>query len=797
MLLLAIFFVSFSTLAYEVLLTRVFSIGQWNHLTFMVISIALFGFGASGTFLSLVDLRQKDWLNHLRSNSSLSILISLYSCCAILSFVTLTKMPLDYFRLPVEPRQSLYLLCAYLVLTLPFFFSGLIISIGYTTEPEKAGFIYFASMAGSACGVVFPVPLLPLLGEGKLIIIASLIPLVLSAIFAKRIANAIKSDNSTRVHRGLHLVAVVLNLGILFLSVFLLDGAGAFTADVRPSQYKALSQILQFPETHINRTSTAIRGRIDLVDSPYIRFAPGISLKYTEPLPSQQAIYTDGDNQFVLYTLDDRSHAGFAKFMLSYCGYHLLPDPEHALLIGIGGGTAIPCAVASGVRQLSIVIQNPTVTELVGKNYRRRVVCQSPREFLSQTPILYDIIHLENWGTSIPGTSALDQDHLLTVDAFMEYCHHLTAKGVFIVSRKLLLPPSDSLRLWGTAYNALKRLGFDHPTDHIAILRNWDTFTLLIGKQVLDAQAVIEFARQRNFDLVFLKGMSSDMANKFNVFDEPYHFQKIAQLAKAYTDGKEMDFFETYLLDVTPRSDRHPFPSKFLKWLNVDLLYKSLGNRFYVLLMSGEVVVSVVFVEALLVTIILLFVPLFLITRRHHKPSIYQVVFFFGVGAGFMFVELFFIKQFILLVGNPVISFIVVISGILIFSSLGGLWVYKKNFRNMRLALTALIGVLILIHSIIDMATPHILRTSAGIRYLIIYVILFPTGFLMGLPFPLGMRYLVGSQVQRAYAWSVNGCASVLTSILSAQIAISFGIPIILICAALSYCLALLVCARH
>ena len=793
MLLLAIFFVSFSTLAYEVLLTRVFSIGQWNHLSFMVISIALFGFGASGTFLSLIDLRQKGWQDHLRSNAALSILVSLYACFAMLSFVALTKMPLDYFRLPVEPTQSLYLLCAYLLLTLPFFFSGLIISIGYTTEPEKAGFIYFVSMAGSACGVVFPVPLLPLLGEGKLIIIASLIPLVLSAVSAK----SIRSVNSAPIHRRLHLVAMVLNLGILFLFVFLFGAAGGCTTDIKPSPYKALSQILQFPKTYVDKTSSTIRGRIDRIKTPYIRFAPGLSLKYTEPLPPQHAVYRDGDNQFVLYNLKDSKQAGFAKFMLSYAGYHLIPDPENALLIETGGGTALPCALASGVPQMSIVIQNPTVAELVRENYRRRVIRQNPREFLSQTPIQYDIIHLENWGTSIPGTSALDQDHLLTIEAFMEYCHHLTAKGVFILSRKLLLPPSDSLRLWGTAYNALKRLGFAHPADHIAMLRNWDTFTLIIGKQIIDTQAVIEFVRQRNFDLVFLKGINSGLANKFNVFDEPYHFHQIAQLAKAYTGGKETVFFETYLLDIAPRSDRHPFPSRFFKWLNVDLLYKSLGSRFYVLLMSGEVVVSVVFAEALLVTIILLLVPLFVITRRHQKPSISQIVFFFGVGAGFMFVELFLIKHFILLLGNPVISFIVVISGILIFSSLGGLWVHKKNIRNLRLTLMSLIGVLILLHSLIYTLTPHLLRTSAGMRYVMIYLILFPTGFLMGLPFPLGMRYLVGSQVQRAYAWSVNGCASVLTSILSAQIAISFGVPTILICAAISYGLALLVCARR
>jgi hypothetical protein len=132
MLLSAIFIVSFSTLAFEVLLTRVFSIGQWNHLSFMVISIALFGFGASGTFLSIIDIRKSRRQTYPVSRVLLAALLSLYTAAAMISFISLNNMPLDYFRLAVEPVQCLYLLAAYLLLSLPFFFSGIIIAIGYT-----------------------------------------------------------------------------------------------------------------------------------------------------------------------------------------------------------------------------------------------------------------------------------------------------------------------------------------------------------------------------------------------------------------------------------------------------------------------------------------------------------------------------------------------------------------------------------------------------------------------------------------------------------------------------------------
>ncbi|MCG7587873.1 hypothetical protein MHN01_19735, partial [Photobacterium sp. OFAV2-7] len=105
----AVFLVSLSSLAFEVLLTRIFSISQWNHLSFMVISIALFGFAASGTVLSILDSRTNNWVRRLATGKATSILVLLYSCSTLVSFMILIKLPLDYFRLPLESIQALYL----------------------------------------------------------------------------------------------------------------------------------------------------------------------------------------------------------------------------------------------------------------------------------------------------------------------------------------------------------------------------------------------------------------------------------------------------------------------------------------------------------------------------------------------------------------------------------------------------------------------------------------------------------------------------------------------------------------
>ena len=60
----------------------------------------------------------------------------------------------------------------------------------------------------------------------------------------------------------------------------------------------------------------------------------------------------------------------------------------------------------------------------------------------------------------------------------------------------------------------------------------------------------------------------------------------------------------------------------------------------------------------------------------------------------------------------------------------------------------------------------------------------------MGIPFTIGMRDLAPDHLQRAYAWAINGCASVLLSIVSAQLALSLGFRSILIGAAIAYAMA-------
>jgi hypothetical protein len=157
-----------------------------------------------------------------------------------------------------------------------------------------------------------------------------------------------------------------------------------------------------------------------------------------------------------------------------------------------------------------------------------------------------------------------------------------------------------------------------------------------------------------------------------------------------------------------------------------------------------------------------------------------------------MFTEMFFIKSYTLLFADPVISFSVVLAGVLIFSSGGGIYSQRIRGKSVQKALLFLIGLLVLTFFCLSPILHKILALPGGIRTVIGILLLFPVGFLAGIPFPVGMRHLLKDPGQRGFAWTVNGCASVLAAIASVEIALSVGIYTILAAAIAFYMLALM-----
>ncbi len=779
----AVFLVSLSTLAFEVLLARVFAVSQWNHLSFLVISVALFGFAASGTVLTT--------LKSTRSAGGdpfpvrwVSYAILLFSASLLAVLLCLNIVPLDYHRLPHQPLQALYLLLLYLAIAVPFFFSGGLVAGAYILLPGRPGTVYWASMSGSALGALLPALLLPFWDEAILMIAAALLPLILPALGAAPRAAAAHRLRSPALPAGVLLAAAA--------GLVLLTPPAAPFKQIKPSEFKFISQVLQCPETRIVETRTTVRGRIDRVESPHLRFAPGLSLKFPGLLPAAQAVFTDGDRPLFLYDTAAPGWPDFARHSLSFTAYALRLQPQKVLVIAGGGGLAIACAAASGAAEIRILHADPSVAQMIGRHYGLEAAAEAARAHLARTQDRFDVIHLENWGATIPGAGALDQDHTLTVEAFSACLRRLTPDGLFTASRRLLLPPADSLRLWSAARRALSAAGVADPERCLAILRSWDSFTLLMAKQPIALAPVLERARSLNFDVVFLPGAGAELVNRYSIFDAPYHYQEHRLLAEAYRAGREEDFFRGYLIDVAPQSDLRPFPDRFLKWTRARELFRALGGRSHVFFFSGEAIVAVVFAEALLVSLGLLLIPLLLIRNRAYRPRAAGLLFFLSIGAGFMFAELFLIYAGIFFLGDPVLSLTLVVAGVLVASGAGGLASQRLDASALRpSALAAVLCVALAAFGLWAAAETLLTLPSAGRCGLMLAAAMAP-GVLMGMLFPLGMRSMAVLPADKAYAWAANGCASVLAAIASAQLAISIGIHAIAAAAILFYLAAAL-----
>lgn len=214
------------------------------------------------------------------------------------------------------------------------------------------------------------------------------------------------------------------------------------------------------------------------------------------------------------------------------------------------------------------------------------------------------------------------------------------------------------------------------------------------------------------------------------------------------------------------------------------------GNRLYTLLLSGEIIIVIVFIEALLIAGLLLMGPLWIVSRHQTKPAITDMLYFAGVGAGFIWVEIFFIHHYTKIFNDPILSFSLVLATVLIASSTGGL-ISQRLRPSLLKPLLAIVSLFLLLMPFwFAPLLETIPRMSSLLDMIIATLLLVPVSILLGVPFPMGMRYLVNSPAHRAYAWATNGSTSVLAAIMASQLAISWGLTSLLVCAVVAYGMA-------
>ncbi len=400
--------VSASALAYEVLLMRLFSIIQWHHFAYMIISLALLGYGVSGTVLAL----SRRWWRHRVGQAFVGGCI-LFGGTSVVCFLLAQRLPFNALELLWDPLQPAWLLLVYLYLLVPFMAAASCICLAFMSFPGCINRVYAADLLGAGLGGLVAIGLLfATTPERALAVLGGLG--LLAAAWAGR-----HFGFSTRSVAGLLLAAVL---------------ASSVPVELRLSQFKELSVALDVMGAQAVDRRTGPLGWLTTVASPEIPFrhAPGLSLNAPGPPPEQLAVFTDGDAP----TMITRWQAGaenlrFLDYVSSALPYHLLDHPS-VLVLGSGGGSEVLQALSLGAARVDAVELNPQLIELVDETFasfsggvysdaRVHVHPREARGFVAASTRRYDLIQvslLDSFSASAAGLHALSENYLYTVEAF-------------------------------------------------------------------------------------------------------------------------------------------------------------------------------------------------------------------------------------------------------------------------------------------------------------------------------------------------------------------------------------------
>jgi len=409
------------------------------------------------------------------------------------------------------------------------------------------------------------------------------------------------------------------------------------------------------------------------------------------------------------------------------------------------------------------------------------------------------------FGSAGTGQLGIGENYLYTREAFQDVLNRLSEKGIASMTMYLLPPPRQEIRLLATWIETLRKIT-DFPDQHLMVLRSWGTISFFVRKSPYTAQetkTLKKFCEKCLFDLVFYPGMKPEEANIHNRFEEPLYYNFARQLLSSSDYTR---FYKEYLFQVKPVSDNRPFFANFFKLGKIKATFTIFGQKWLPFL-QGEFLVLFLFVQAMCVAFILILVPVLFLRKQNHSKNLnFRNIFlyFYLIGMSFMFLEITLIQKFILFLGHPLYSTALIIFALLFSSGFGSLLSKKllgqNPKRNVILPLLLSAFLTLAYCSILPVLFNSLIGLELWPKMLFALFLIFPLGFLMGFPFPTGIRLLDKMERQIIpWAWATNAFSSVVNSIAALMIAFWGGYNGVLILAAIGYLFAPLFLgfARH
>ncbi len=773
----AVSMLSAAAISYEILLTRLFSIILWHHFAYLIISVALLGIGASGTFLAFARRPLAR-----RFTVTFATCAALFGVMSVGGFALAQRVPFNPLELVWDVGQQFLLLQISMVLAVPFFAAATAIGLTLSRFGDEIGAVYRADMLGAGLGALAVVLVLMALPPASGLRLVGLLGLLAAAVALIR--------EPGRPRLALLIVVAAIVTAVAWPDDWLRP---------QPSPYKGLSQALTVPGARVLEERSGPLGLLTVVESPDVPFrhVPGLSLAaWVEP-PPQLGIFTDADSLTAVARFDgDPTALGYLDQQTAALPFHLLDRPR-TLVLGAGGGADVLLALFHAAEAVDAVELNPQLVELVrdthadlaGHLYSREDVTvhvAEARAFVETATRSWDLIQvalLDSFTAAASGLQALSESPLYTVEALRAYRRHLAPGGLLAITRWMRAPPRDSLKLIATAIAALEAEGVADVGGSLAAIRGWNTVTILLRNGSFyaeDVSRIRTFAQRYAFDVVWYPGMTRDEANRRNRLAEPYLFDATAALLAG--DGR--DYIDAYRFHIAPATDDRPYYFRFFKWSLLPELLALRGQGGLTLLDSGYLILLASLAQAVATSLVLILLPLLWLKRKRRAasglPAWRIAVYFLALGFAFLFVEIAFIQRLTLFLGHPLGAIAIVLAGFLVFAGLGSgaqaRWSANRRVPLVGIAIGAIIGVAVMQLLVMPIALPMLVGLPFGAKAVLALAMIAPLAFPMGMPFPLGLAAVRQSAPDLVpWAWSINGCASVVAASLASLLAMHIG----------------------
>jgi len=467
------------------------------------------------------------------------------------------------------------------------------------------------------------------------------------------------------------------------------------------------------------------------------------------------------------------------------------------------------------------------------------------RYFLSSNKKFYDMITLMNLHFEYPAIASLAPEYLHTKEATKTFLNKLTDRGMIVYEEILETQRTRYAfyKLLNTLKQSLIENGAKDPSKHIIVF-SWDFWgpngnfqTVMVKKTPFTEQELADFQRYYNIidytnskgvkqfgcklrmhptkrtghmfervfnanppiysmtdypDRLFKSKFNSTFTSKLDSAEDIKFVNSLYRYSSKYKryylksnlikgDTKErfisildkVDY--PYEIDLTPTTDNKPYPFN---------IYKN----------KAEIMG---FLNVILILAGILFFPVLLIVffkyKAHRVKLIENTVFFGLLGFGFMLIEIVLMQKYQRFIGSPIYSTIVILGGLLFFSGLGSFMSRKFSKKKLVICIS-IIPVLILFQAFFLTDIFNAFATfSFPAKLVITALLIFPLGFLMGMPFPHGLEQ-IKKDISDEYAtlmFGINGALSTVAVTLSLFFNVKYGMHATMMIGFVTYIAAL------